>query len=307
MILDPRTSRINFTPSIVDLTQMVSSVSRSLLESSKNMRRITVGIDPPDTARRGTANEDEDDHSFFSVISKEDEIIKSFVSIMEGISSVAAEIGKLMSDFDSKYKQIWDMDKEQFVQRMSHSKQGLESFDKHITRYALCHSFTFTLTLSMNLTLSLTLTLSLWFRYKEIEEDILHEESTYNVKFISVDCCDLKKLLVGHCREWQSKLTNLLQKKAETELNDILKFFSLNLVKMQAVPQNLEALGHQIQLNADLAEQSEAIPLRFGPLQKMLMTLEKFDVEITEIALGDDVHVDLGMLPNLQVLSTGSL
>ena len=148
MILDPRTSRINFTPSIVDLTQMVSSVSRSLLESSKNMRRITVGIDPPDTARRGTANEDEDDHSFFSVISKEDEIIKSFVSIMEGISSVAAEIGKLMSDFDSKYKQIWDMDKEQFVQRMSHSKQGLESFDKHITRYALCHSFTFTLTLS---------------------------------------------------------------------------------------------------------------------------------------------------------------
>ena len=147
----------------------------------------------------------------------------------------------------------------------------MESFDKHITRY------------------------------KEIEEDILHEESTYNVKFISVDCCDLKKILVGHCREWQSKLTNLLQKKAENELNDILKFFSENTLKIQTVPSNLEMLGNSIKLNADLAEQCDRIPLRFGPLQKMLMTLEKFDVEITEIAISEDIQVDLGMLPNLQV------
>lgn len=94
------------------------------------MRRITVGVDPSDPNARGLrrvhhekSKDEEDDNSFFSVISKEDEIIKSFVSIMEGISSVANEIGKLMSDFDGKYKEIWDMDKEQFVQRMSHSKQ----------------------------------------------------------------------------------------------------------------------------------------------------------------------------------------
>eukprot|EP00487_Bulimina_marginata_P009681 TRINITY_DN4164_c0_g1_i2.p1 TRINITY_DN4164_c0_g1~~TRINITY_DN4164_c0_g1_i2.p1 ORF type:complete len:163 (-),score=9.84 TRINITY_DN4164_c0_g1_i2:276-764(-) len=161
MVLDPRSSSINFTPSIVDLTQMVSTVSRSLLETSKNMKRI----------------DDDDDVSIFNVISKDEEIIKSFVAIMEGISSVASEIAKLITKFENQYKSIWDLDKDKFVLRMSHSKQPLENFDKEITKY------------------------------KEREQDILHEEATYNVKFINVNCNDLKKVLVEHCKEWQSKLT----------------------------------------------------------------------------------------------------
>ena len=168
MILDPRTNKINFTPSIMDLTQMVSSISRSLLESSKHIKRI---------------NESQDDDSIFNIISKEEEIIKSFVSIMEGISSVATEIDGLIKEFETKYKQIWDMDKDKFILRMSHSKQSLESFEKHI------------------------------IRYKDWEKDILHEESTYNIKFININCNDLKKILIEHCKEWQLKLTNLLKKK----------------------------------------------------------------------------------------------
>eukprot|EP01083_Nonionella_stella_P177342 623003_1 len=240
MILDPRTSKINFTPSIVDLTQMVSTVSRSLLETSKNIERVKAG------------NATHDAHSIFDIISKEEEIIKSFVAIMEGISSVATEIGTLMTDFENKYKQLWDMDKDKFVLRMSNSKQPLEAFDKHITRY------------------------------KEIEQDILHEETTYNVKFIHVNCNDLKKILVQHCKEWQSKLTNLLKKKSLDELNEILSFFDDNTATIQKQPKTHQDLGAMIKLNAQLYEECKDVPSRFAPLEKMFVTLEKFDVQIAD-------------------------
>ena len=47
-------------------------------------------------------------------------------------------------------------------------------------------------------------------RYRELQADIVQEESSHTINFIKIDCSQLKAALVGHCSQWQAKLTGLL-------------------------------------------------------------------------------------------------
>jgi len=47
-------------------------------------------------------------------------------------------------------------------------------------------------------------------RYRELQADIVQEESSHTINFIKIDCTQLKTALVGHCSQWQAKLTGLL-------------------------------------------------------------------------------------------------
>lgn len=47
-------------------------------------------------------------------------------------------------------------------------------------------------------------------RYRELQADIVQEESSHTINFIKIDCTQLKTSLVGHCLQWQAKLTGLL-------------------------------------------------------------------------------------------------
>lgn len=38
----------------------------------------------------------------------------------------------------------------------------------------------------------------------------MQEESSHTINFIKIDCTQLKTALVGHCSQWQAKLTGLL-------------------------------------------------------------------------------------------------
>lgn len=47
-------------------------------------------------------------------------------------------------------------------------------------------------------------------RYRELQADIVQEESSHTINFIKIDCTQLKTALIGHCSQWQAKLTGLL-------------------------------------------------------------------------------------------------
>ena len=97
----------------------------------------------------------------------------------------------------------------------------------------------------------------------------MHEETTYNVKFIHVDCSDLKRTLVEHTKEWQRKLTELLKKKALDELHSILSFFEMHSMRLKEVPQTLGELGSSINLVEKLQQDCKLLPERFAPLNRM--------------------------------------
>lgn len=50
------------------------------------------------------------------------------------------------------------------------------------------------------------------------QDEVAHEETTANVKFLFIDCGPLKQALSNHCDLWRTKLTGLLNKQAAAEL-----------------------------------------------------------------------------------------
>lgn len=52
-------------------------------------------------------------------------------------------------------------------------------------------------------------------RYKELQTDIQNEEGAHTINFIKIDCTSLKTALIGHCVQWQGKLTGLLNQNAQ--------------------------------------------------------------------------------------------
>lgn len=57
------------------------------------------------------------------------------------------------------------------------------------------------------------------------QDDIQHEETTANVRFLFVDCGPLKQMLTAHCQLWKSKLSNLLNNLAAAELKSLHDYF----------------------------------------------------------------------------------
>ncbi|ETO18852.1 hypothetical protein RFI_18395 [Reticulomyxa filosa] len=127
MILNLNTGKVDFTPSIVDLIQMIKDVYDQIMQIYKHIPRLGSVL--------------HEDHGGFQVfrtvfdtLCKDSEINSSFVGILEGVSSVTAEMGRLMADWENSYKSIWEADKDIFITRMKDSNQPLEAVDKHITK-----------------------------------------------------------------------------------------------------------------------------------------------------------------------------
>lgn len=58
-----------------------------------------------------------------------------------------------------------------------------------------------------------------------LQDEIQHEETTANVKFLFIDCGPLKQTLTAHCELWKTKLTNLLNNLAAAELRSLHDYF----------------------------------------------------------------------------------
>jgi dynein heavy chain len=126
-------------------------------------------------------------------------------------------------------------------------------------------------------------------KYKNHMQDVLSEDPTHNVKFIRVDCTKLKQQLVGHCQQWQQRLTGLLHKlstgcaarvaaskrrrrliqaRAHSELNELHEMFNSSMAKLQRRPKTMDELGDSLTLLKKLQDESAAINGKFTPLEE---------------------------------------
>ncbi|CAN0325424.1 unnamed protein product, partial [Scytosiphon promiscuus] len=131
---------------------------------------------------------------------------------LSGGSASAAELQKYLSYWD-KYKYIWENDKDGFIRRYAKANRGLAQFQADIGRY------------------------------RELQADIVQEESSHTINFIKIDCTQLKTALVGHCSQWQAKLTGLLNQNAMGELRGLHELFQTSTARLKVQPLNLDHLS----------------------------------------------------------------
>jgi len=194
---------------------------------------------------------DEKNQSYYKIISKDSDILRIVVQVMNGMSSTATELQKYLGYWD-KYRTLWELDKDSFIKKYAKTNRSPSQFDIDINRY------------------------------KQQQSDILSETSNHNINFVRVDSNVLKEALVGHCTVCQVKLTNLLNSNGHTELQDIFALFKNSRENLTVAPINLDELSAKIGVCRELKEKLGDTKGRFDPVREIYKTLSKFEVAVHE-------------------------
>ena len=280
IILD--TGRVTYNPSMMNLTQSVNVVAKDIIsvamsiprfksqnfDTSISNTRSSILVSPtnapvsaPVPELISAQKQESDTKSFYDIISDDNDILRIIVQVMNGMSSTATELQKYLSYWD-KYKSLWESDKDQFIRKYAKSNRSPSQFDVDITRY------------------------------RSQQADIQSEASTHTINFVRVDCNTLKDNLVGHCLQYQNKLTGLLNQNGLHELSEIFDLFKKSDEYLRISPKSLDELSAKITKCKDLKEQQATIKNRFNPVREIYDTLTKF-----EVVVKDD---ELQMLGNLE-------
>jgi dynein heavy chain len=122
---------------------------------------------------------------------------------------------------------------------------------------------------------------------KETEAEVQAGNYDYTINFIKIDCTRLKAALVTHCQQWQNKLTSLLNKSALAQLSELHSMFKETTDRLAEKPGNLGHLSDSLLLLEQRKKDADAgqIKSQFGPLEEKYATLLKFDVQATDAEL----------------------
>jgi len=151
-----------------------------------------------------------------------------------------------------KYKDIWNQDKDRFMQRYAKTTRQLSSFDSDITRF------------------------------RELQAQIQNEDNQKAVGFVLVEFPMIKTGLINHCIEWEQKFLKLLNDISKKELDSLYETFETTRAKLEYQAVNLDELGEQLDLMVQTKTDMPATEERFDPLKDKYDCLEKFEKQVEE-------------------------
>lgn len=108
-----------------------------------------------------------------------------------------AQIQQYMTIWEP-FKEMWEVDKDMFIERYEAQRPNAAQFDSDIGRYT------------------------------EVANNVQMQETISAVHFILVNSSDLKKAITDHCLEWQRKLCNLLYKMTVNKIHHVYDYTRRN-------------------------------------------------------------------------------
>ncbi|KAI9004259.1 dynein heavy chain and region D6 of dynein motor-domain-containing protein [Gaertneriomyces semiglobifer] len=234
--------KVDFNPTQQKLEDTVNRVARDMISTVEVVPRLAETL---------VADSVQPQRPFYDVIAEEEDILKIFVSIRNGMSSNATRCQQYLRTWDT-YREIWEINKDAFIRRYAKLKPALSTFDSDINRY------------------------------NEVANNAQREETLTHVSFVRIDSSLLKHALVSHCNGWQNKLTTLLNSNASSELHSLHKMFAEKTDKLRAPPKNLDQLGESLSILSQLQSNISAIEAQFDPIREQYEILEKYEVQIKE-------------------------
>ncbi|KAB0795300.1 hypothetical protein PPYR_12139 [Photinus pyralis] len=150
------------------------------------------------------------------------------------------------------FRDMWEVDKERFIGRYELSKPKAMQFDSNIGRYT------------------------------EVANNVQIQESTTAVHFIVVNSVELKRAIIEHCVEWQSKLCALLKKLTYEQINHVYTYINTNTEIVMRQPQTLEEMTVALKYFDEVIMEADVFPEQFPPITDQIITLDKYNVDISE-------------------------
>ncbi|KAJ3127608.1 Dynein heavy chain 2, axonemal, partial [Nowakowskiella sp. JEL0407] len=233
--------KVDFSPTLPKLEETVNKIATEMISTIEVIPRLfEIEILTSETATKP---------KMYDIIAGEEEVLKIFVNIQNGMSNNAAKCQAYLRNWDS-YREIWEINKDAFIRRYAKLKPALSTFEADINRY------------------------------NEVANNTQKEETLTNVNFVRLDCSLLKHSLVAHCNQWQNKLTSLLNSNASTELSNLHEMFQKRTKQLRAPPPDLDQLADSLSLLSQLHNEIPNIELQFAPIHEQYQILEKYEVQI---------------------------
>ncbi|XP_062240587.1 dynein axonemal heavy chain 2 [Platichthys flesus] len=243
------TPKVEFSPTLTKLRQIVT-IMPQLVDTIASIKRLPELLNRKQSKR----------NPINIVIEQDEEIKKIQAAVAAGMTANANLLQAYLKTWD-KYRDIWEMNKDTFIQRYQRLNPPVTSFDADIQKYA------------------------------EKANTVQQEETVLNIGFVRLDCSPLKSFASQHCYEWQTKFTELLTHIASSRLKEIHASMQANANRLTQPPQTLDELSASVKLletlQGDLAKTEAQIPV----IHEQFALLEKYEVPVEQ-----DVQEMLGVL-----------
>ncbi|KAF6777224.1 hypothetical protein AHF37_03473 [Paragonimus kellicotti] len=164
---------------------------------------------------------------------------------------ISSAVQEPLSYWD-QFREIWELPKDDFIQRYRQLNPHVSSIDADIARYT------------------------------EVTNKVQDAETMVTTRFLQLDFSLLKNAIAAHCRDWQQRLTNLLLDMTTDSLNGVYTYVATVSEKISKPPQNLDELSESIQLLERILTEQHEIQAKFGPLEEQFAILDKCEVTYTD-------------------------
>ncbi|KAM7377518.1 hypothetical protein PAMA_014021 [Pampus argenteus] len=249
----PRTTpKVEFSPTLGKLAQIVN-IMPQLINTISEFKRIPELL----SCKCSQGN------PIHINIEQDEEIRKIQAAVATGMAANATHLQAYLKTWD-KYRDIWEINKDSFIQRYQRLNPPVTSFDADIHRYT------------------------------EKANSVQQEETVLNIRFVMLDCSPLKSSLVQHCSEWQTKFTQLLSHMVSNRLKELHASLQDNANRLRQPPQTLVELGESLKLletlQGDLSKTEAQIPLiheQFAILDKYEVPVEQDVQDLREVLNGE--------------------
>ncbi|XP_072759448.1 dynein axonemal heavy chain 2 [Anoplolepis gracilipes] len=233
-------NKINFVPALLEIATVIANISNILLEPLKDVSRLVKKF----KMLR--------DKSFpFPKLYKQDkELIELQQKLNNEVSYCFAEVQNYLKIWEP-FKDVWEMNKDLYIQRYEKLKPTAASFDADISKYI------------------------------DVMNNVQLQETMTTVHFLNINSDGLKATIIEHCSIWQQKLTALLLRMTDAMVDHIYHYIAENSTKIMKEPTDLISMQSALQLFERLTAEIPKEEEEFPKIQELSQTLEKYEVQLT--------------------------
>ncbi|CEG01942.1 Dynein heavy chain [Ostreococcus tauri] len=116
---------------------------------------------------------------------------------------------------------------------------------------------------------------------RESTEDVQSEEQTHVIGFVRVECGYLKQSLLSLSRANAEETIGMLRSKAQSEVQEVIRYFSSSLAVFERTPSNIPELVAHVGAMEKLRSSLESVPATFVKPRETFRVLNQF-ADITE-------------------------
>ena len=234
-------------PSLIDVTNTINIVAKELMGTVNYFPLLSDQIDLVCEKK----SLDLGISTFYQQISSSDEVLKVVVQIMNGVKTATLSIRDAISKWDV-YKRLWNLDMDSFFRRYENSPCVVETFEKDISSH-------------------------------KAEQAIIEKENSQEtIQFMRVNFSLLKSCLTKHSTRFQKRLTGIMNKNANRQLQDIHKIFDENSKKLSSEPRSIPALKAMMDCVSEMRDKIDWLEKSFPQVESAYRMLTNYDVDICD-------------------------